>query len=84
MLWLFLAALLIFVALVGLRFGYRTATLTETDMILAAAADYTARTGGAETDCLARPADTHWLTITCGSEIYHASRIGRLTRSVAP
>ena len=77
----------------GLRAGWRHATMTETEAIEAAAADYVAfeaaRGHAAEpTECSARPARAAWLIVTCQpahlapGEVfeYHVARTGRMDR----
>ncbi len=71
--------------LLGLGAGWRFATLTESDVIEAAAARYVAEHGGRPTDCVGQggvpPA---WVTVLCQKDgrtlaIYQADRFGRLT-----
>jgi hypothetical protein len=51
----------------GLLWGLRSQPLTDTEIIDAAASVYVAETGGARTDCAARPADLPdvRLVVTC-------------------
>lgn len=83
---------LVFVALViGLIAGWRYATLTETDVINAAAAHYveTGPEGAAPEHCIAQPGvPPVWVTVICrppdaASMIFQADRFGRLS-VVAP
>lgn len=76
------------VALAGFIIGWRVSTLTESDVIEAAAARYVADHKGAPEQCEARPGTPPvWITVLCGSPdvtaIYQSDRFGRLTESPA-
>lgn len=68
----------------GLLWGRSALPLTETEVIEAMAARYVSETGGAATDCLARPGPEGqaWITVYCDGEAgrfaYPADRQGRL------
>lgn len=72
----------------GLIAGRASLPATESEIIEAFAARYVAETGGALTDCLARPGDLAladtpvWITVICtGTEgvfVYPVDRKGRL------
>lgn len=53
--WISLAGLVLAATLFGLVMGLRAIPPGETQIIEAAAVDYVAETGGAATDCFARP-----------------------------
>ncbi len=81
--WTPIALFAAFTAVIGLRFGYATATATETDVINRYAQQYLqdrARAGTAEgaalTDCMAYPGDEPqiWLRVVCGP--YPADKSG--------
>jgi hypothetical protein len=61
--------LLLAAAVIGLIWGLRALPPGETEIIEAAAARYVAETGGAPTDCAARPAALEGvrLIVTCGT-----------------
>ena len=77
-----LAALVAVATGVGLLWGLDSRPPTETEVIEAAAADYVAETGGALTDCAARPADLPgiWLVVVCadGDWVTAYDRQGRV------
>lgn len=55
---------------IGLRFGWQAAKITETDVINRYAAHYVDQTGGDLTDCAASPAVEMagvWLIVRCAS-----------------
>ncbi|MEM6939844.1 MAG: hypothetical protein AAF943_15010 [Pseudomonadota bacterium] len=68
--WAPLALLTLGIALLGLRWGWVAATITETDVITRYAQRYVNTHGGAAkpTDCFAMPADHYegvWLVVRC-------------------
>ena len=65
-----LAGVLLLAAGLGLAWGLRSLPPGETRIIEAAAARYVAETGGARTDCAARPAPLEGvrLVVVCGAE----------------
>lgn len=65
-----LAVLLVLAGAIGLGLGLRAVPPGETEIIEAAAARYVAQTGGAPTDCAARPAAVEGvrLIVTCGTD----------------
>jgi len=65
-----LGGLLLVAAGFGLAWGLRSLPPGETEIIEAAAARYVAETGGAPTDCAARPAavDGVRLVVVCGPD----------------
>lgn len=65
-----LVAGLVGMAALGLWLGLRALPPGETEIIAAQAARYVAQTGGAPTDCAARPAaiDGIRLIVTCGQD----------------
>ena len=75
-------------AIVGLWLGLQRSRITETDVINAYAARYVEETGGAVSDCAARPGEDArvWMIISCGHapEItrYFVDRAGRQTQPV--
>ena len=68
----------------GLWLGTRHAPVSETEVISAIADRYVAETGGARSDCVARPGQTDgvWMVINCGTASsisqYIVDRQGRL------
>ncbi|MEM9755539.1 MAG: hypothetical protein AAF914_06080 [Pseudomonadota bacterium] len=67
----------------GLLWGRAGLPPTETEVIEAMAARYVAETGGAATDCVARPGPGEaWITVYCGRDaarhVYPVDRDGRL------
>ena len=90
--WRIVMALSLGAAVAGGLAGWRVATLTETDVIEAAAAAYVAETPGAlPTHCVAEPGpDTVWIAVICGppgegaAAVYHADRLGRVTEVAPP
>ncbi len=87
--WLFLplVALVLGTGWIGLRTGGQVARLDEGAVIQAVAERYAADTGGALTDCVARPgaAGESWLRVDCnrpGAEgvTYLVGRFGRIER----
>ena len=82
--WRGLAILAALAAALGLPAGWHVATLTETDIIDAAAARYVRDHGGAPAECVARPGTPPvWIEVLCGTPrlraIYQADRFGFLT-----
>lgn len=73
----------------GLYLGRQQAALSETEVINAIADHYVAETGGAHSDCVARPAEDvgAWLVISCGTASsisqYWVDRTGRLVTPTA-
>ncbi|MDG4649112.1 hypothetical protein P6F26_11705 [Roseibacterium sp. SDUM158017] len=65
-----LAGLVTIALAVGVRLGVDARVPSETEIIEAAAEDYVAETGGARTDCYARPSpvDGVRLVVTCEPE----------------
>lgn len=92
LLWTPVMALTVATALIGVRAGLHVATLSESDVINKAAQDYVNSGQGRHAhDCYAVPSPEYrfWLTVRCRSqdgvsEIYHASRDGRLRLGVVP
>ncbi|AHM02663.1 hypothetical protein roselon_00206 [Roseibacterium elongatum DSM 19469] len=79
-----LAALLAFVGALGVLLGLRAAPPGETEIIEAVAAGYVAETGGARTDCFARPSALPGvrMVVICAPEggrarAYPVDRLGR-------
>ncbi len=78
------AILLVMAGLFAFRQGYIFANLTETDVINIYAAKYVAETGGALTDCVARPGEGPvWIEVACRSNdgegrIYPVDKRGAL------
>ncbi len=79
-----LGLLVLFGALQAFRLGWIAANLTESETIAAYAARYANQEGaGVENwDCLARPGETVWLVIRCGTPgafwEYRVNRFGGL------
>ena len=86
--WRITACLGAIAALIGLWVGWTYATLSETDVINAAAAHYVETDRDARPEhCVAQPGtDPIWITVICGPSdgramaIYQADRFGRLTK----
>lgn len=82
--WTPVGALILGFALIGLRWGWIAATITETDVINRYAAQYVETQGGALSDCVAYPGlGDVWLVVRCarGQDAvyaYHVNRLGRL------
>lgn len=73
-------ALIAAAAGIGLLLGGRVATGSETEVIARIAARYMSETGGAATDCSARPAASGdlWLVVTCAGHEYFVDAHGRV------
>lgn len=70
-------------ALLAFRFGWIAATITETDVINAMASRYVTQDGGPGAtagDCvgLVGQVEGAWITVRCGTRVYHVNRFGRL------
>lgn len=79
------AALTLLAALAGFRFGLNAQPLTETQAIEQIAARYVRETGGAATDCQARPGQGDiWLIVNCGAQTYKIDRKGQDVVPVGP
>lgn len=87
--WTPLGLLTVGVALMGLRWGWVAATISETDVINRYAERYVQERGGgaAMTDCVAMPGRADqgiWLVVRCAAPDtdsafeYHVDRFGRL------
>lgn len=81
-----LAALLAFVGAMGVLLGLRAAPPGETEIIEGVAAEFVAETGGARTDCFARPSALPGvrLVVICAPEggVARAYPVDRLGRAV--
>lgn len=64
----------------GYRYGWIAANMTETAAIEAYAARYMRDHGGAVTDCHAVPGAGVWLEVRCGAVLYEVNRLGGLVR----
>ncbi|NNE53645.1 MAG: hypothetical protein HKN30_14740 [Sulfitobacter sp.] len=91
--WTPLALLVLGFALVGLRYGWIAATITETDVINRYAARYIKERGGdaALADCVAYPGQAGsgiWLVVRCTPDAgepatYRVNRLGGLEQGAA-
>lgn len=77
-----LGVLVIGGGLLGFRYGWIVANMTETDAIEAYAARWMAQTGAPAADCTGVPGRDVWLVIRCGTGqdrvIYRVNRFGGL------
>lgn len=79
-----LAGLVGLAGVLGLMLGLRAIGASESEVIARVATRYVAETGGAATDCAARPATSAglWLVVVCGAEggrvEYFVDRTGRV------
>ncbi|MBV7393540.1 hypothetical protein [Mameliella sediminis] len=82
LLWLPLAALVLFGAIQAFRAGWIVAHLSESAAIETYAARYMQETGAPAADCTAVPGEKVWLVIRCGTgedrRIYRVNRFGGL------
>ena len=74
------------VAALGLVLGGRAATTTETEVIDRVAVQYVTETGGARSDCAARPASSAglWLVVACAGHAYFVDTYGRVVDVTRP
>lgn len=68
----------------GLWLGTLREPLDESAAIVAVVERYVAETGGARTDCVARPGQGVWLEVICAQARYTVTRRGRVTRLEGP
>ena len=64
----------------GLWLGLRAPVWDESAAIEMVAARYVSETGGARSDCVARPGGAVWLEVFCGDLRYEVHRDGGVTR----
>ena len=77
-------ALVLAGGVMGYRYGWIAANMTETAAIEAYAARYVRDYGGQMSDCLAVPGARVWLEVRCGAGdalvVYEVNRLGGLVR----
>ena len=77
-----LGALVCVGGLLGYRYGWIAANMTETAAIEAYAARYMEETGAPAAECSATPGEDVWLVVRCGSgaqgRVYRVNRFGGL------
>ena len=75
-----LGALVLAGGVMGYRYGWIAANMTETAAIEAYATRYMRDYGGLASDCHAVPGDQVWLVVRCGAVVYEVNRLGGLVR----
>ncbi|MEO0939616.1 MAG: hypothetical protein AAFY38_15790 [Pseudomonadota bacterium] len=79
-----LFALCLVAGALGLWLGMDRAPLDESAAIVAVVERYVEETGGAQTECVARPGEGVWLEVICVQARYTVSRAGVITRVDGP